>query len=295
MTTSAVVMSSRTISRPRGSPEVDGHGPLVAALAEPHQRVAAVGLGAEAAEVVAGARALDLDHVGAELTEHGGAERPGDVGAEVEDPDAVEGLHAFSLLPVARCGRRRPALLPTLSGTRGLQEATSRGSIIRFSRGRQQGGLRVRRGPAGSPGSGGRRAGQGVPAVVPAGRGRRRPGPRRPVAHPVPGSTGPGSPSRPRTAASAPPRWSWPSSSSSSATSATPRPSWPPPRSSCPSSPRCGDAEQRRRFLGAVAREAARGHAGAGRAERGLGSAGARRRGDAGPVTGGSCAAPPRS
>ena len=78
---------------PLRRPEVEGDRPLVAALAEPHQRVAAVGPGAEAAEVVPGARSLDLDDVGTELTEHRRAVRPGDVGAEVEHPDAVKCLH----------------------------------------------------------------------------------------------------------------------------------------------------------------------------------------------------------
>ena len=39
---------------------------------------------------------LDLDHLGAEVAEHGGGERPGEEGGEVEDAEAVEG----------RCGHR---------------------------------------------------------------------------------------------------------------------------------------------------------------------------------------------
>ena len=73
--------------------DIDGDGPLVAALAQPDERVATGCLGAEAAQGVARAGSLDLDDVGTELTEDRGTERTGEVRPQVEDPDAVEGLH----------------------------------------------------------------------------------------------------------------------------------------------------------------------------------------------------------
>ncbi len=70
--------------------QVERHRLLVALLAEEQQGFLALALGAEAAQRVAGPRQLDLDRLGAELGELGGAERPGDVARHVEHADAVE-------------------------------------------------------------------------------------------------------------------------------------------------------------------------------------------------------------
>ena len=64
---------------------------LVAALAEPDQGVAAVGPGAEAADRVADAGKFDLDDIGAEFGEIGGAIGPGDEGGEIEYLETCEG------------------------------------------------------------------------------------------------------------------------------------------------------------------------------------------------------------
>ena len=68
--------------------EVQRDGPLVAAEHLPPQ-ADAVALGAVAARRVA-ARVLDLDHVGAEVAEHRGGERPGEEGGDVEDLESLE-------------------------------------------------------------------------------------------------------------------------------------------------------------------------------------------------------------
>ena len=50
------------------------------------------GAGADRDEraVLAAADPLDADHLGAEIAEQRGAERPGDIAAEIENADAVE-------------------------------------------------------------------------------------------------------------------------------------------------------------------------------------------------------------
>src|SRR6185312_10717821 len=70
---------------------------LVACFRQPHQRVAAFGVGPEPAQRVAGAGRLDLDHLGAELAQNGGAMRAGDESAEIEDADSLERSHAGCL------------------------------------------------------------------------------------------------------------------------------------------------------------------------------------------------------
>jgi len=52
-------------------------------------RAHAVAPGADRADEVAGHR-LDLDHVGTLFGQHHGGQRPGHVGGEVDDPDALE-------------------------------------------------------------------------------------------------------------------------------------------------------------------------------------------------------------
>ena len=73
---------------PPGRIEINGDGTLVTAFTEPDQGVPAVGVGTEAPEVVPRTGALDLDHVGSEFPEQGGAEGTGNVGAEVENPNS---------------------------------------------------------------------------------------------------------------------------------------------------------------------------------------------------------------
>src|SRR5207249_11670555 len=65
---------------------------LVARLHEPPGGAAArpVGAAAEAAQIVADARRLDLDHLGAEFAEERRAERRGQIRREVEHGDAGE-------------------------------------------------------------------------------------------------------------------------------------------------------------------------------------------------------------
>ena len=88
----------------RGGAHVDRHAALVAVEADVE---AALGL---AVRIVLPGRAverrdeprrvalerLDLDHLGAEVAEQGGAERPGDEGAEVEDAKPGEGTDVRS-------------------------------------------------------------------------------------------------------------------------------------------------------------------------------------------------------
>src|SRR5262249_6598297 len=66
------------------------------------QRVAAFGVGAKPAKRVAGLRRLDLDHLGAELAEDGGAMRSGDEGAEIKHADALERGHGWAPMRPAR-------------------------------------------------------------------------------------------------------------------------------------------------------------------------------------------------
>ena len=70
--------------------EVQRDAPLVARVVEPPVGVARLAWSAEAAQVVADARALDLDDVGPELRETGAGERRGDEGGDIEHPDVVE-------------------------------------------------------------------------------------------------------------------------------------------------------------------------------------------------------------
>ena len=75
---------------------------LVAAFRQPDQRVAAFGIGAEAAQRIADIGRLDLDHLGAELAEDRRAIRARDEGAEIEHPDPFKRTHD---LPSARAAR----------------------------------------------------------------------------------------------------------------------------------------------------------------------------------------------
>src|SRR5690606_18467418 len=74
-----------------GGAEVEGDAVLVAADGPPERAGPGGVLGAEAADGVAAARVLDLDHVGAEVAEEG--RRPGAGGGvtEVDDGQAGEG------------------------------------------------------------------------------------------------------------------------------------------------------------------------------------------------------------
>ena len=90
ITTSAVAASRRKSAAPPLVLEVQRDAPLVARVVEPPVGVARLARGAEPPQIVAGARALDLDDVGAELRETGGGERGGDEGGGVEHPDVVE-------------------------------------------------------------------------------------------------------------------------------------------------------------------------------------------------------------
>jgi hypothetical protein len=69
--------------------EVEHHGPLAAIDGEEPARDAALG-GRNLPHVVAELRVLELDHVGAEVGEHHGEERPGQEAGQVDDPDPVE-------------------------------------------------------------------------------------------------------------------------------------------------------------------------------------------------------------
>ena len=90
-TTSAVATSFLTISRPRGEAGVERHAELVAVHRQEH-RAAAIRPRADRdqAAILAAAKPLDADHLGAEVAEQRGAERAGDVAAEIEDADTVE-------------------------------------------------------------------------------------------------------------------------------------------------------------------------------------------------------------
>src|SRR3954468_258843 len=74
---------------PVGLPQVERDRLLVARLHVPPQRHA-VAHAAPAAQRVAFARRLDLDHLGAKIRERLAAERPGDQRAELEHLDALE-------------------------------------------------------------------------------------------------------------------------------------------------------------------------------------------------------------
>ena len=71
---------------PLGTAQVAGHGFLVPGLHMPPER-GAVPDAAPLAQGVALARRLDLDHLGAEVAQRLGAERPGDERAELKHPD----------------------------------------------------------------------------------------------------------------------------------------------------------------------------------------------------------------
>src|SRR5262249_27116401 len=58
---------------------------------------------------------FDLDHLGAELAEDGGAMGPGNEGAEVEDADAVQCAHDRSPMLAARSSNFRASLICTRS------------------------------------------------------------------------------------------------------------------------------------------------------------------------------------
>ena len=72
-----------------GAAQVERDAPFVAAHALPEQADAVLLL-APGAQRVAHVGLFDLDHLGAELAEHGGDHRPGRQGRRVDDPDAPE-------------------------------------------------------------------------------------------------------------------------------------------------------------------------------------------------------------
>ena len=72
---------------------------LVARLDEPPVRLSARRAPAEAPQVVAEARLLDLDHGGAELAEQGAAEGRRHEGGAIQHGETVEGLHYAGLSP----------------------------------------------------------------------------------------------------------------------------------------------------------------------------------------------------
>src|SRR3954471_23515280 len=82
--------------------QIQGHAFLVAGFGEPHQRIAAFGIGAEPPQRVAGLRRFDLDDLGAEFAQNGGAMRPRNEGAEIEDSDSTQRAHALSPMLAAR-------------------------------------------------------------------------------------------------------------------------------------------------------------------------------------------------
>ena len=90
---------------PGGVAEVERDRALVAGEHRPPQRHAVLA-GAVGADRVALGGVLDLDHVRAEVGEHGGGQRAGEEGGGVEDRDAGQGARA-----VGRCGRGRRARL----------------------------------------------------------------------------------------------------------------------------------------------------------------------------------------
>src|SRR5688572_13908483 len=78
-----------------GPAQIAGHRLLVARLHVPPQRGAVAQL-APLAQRIALARRLDLDHLGAEVAQRLGAERPGDQAAELHHPHARErSAHSF--------------------------------------------------------------------------------------------------------------------------------------------------------------------------------------------------------
>jgi len=77
---------------PLGVPQVERDALLVAVEREEGDRHA-VGGGVPVAALVARARRLDLDHLGAQVGEDRGAERPGQEAGQVEDADAGERAH----------------------------------------------------------------------------------------------------------------------------------------------------------------------------------------------------------
>ena len=79
----------RKTSAPSAGLEVEGDGPLVAADLLPPQRHAVLAP-AVATHVVAAARVLDLDHIGAEVAEDLAAQGAGEDGRDVEDPQALQ-------------------------------------------------------------------------------------------------------------------------------------------------------------------------------------------------------------
>ena len=99
----------------------------------------AVALRAVGARRVA-ARVLDLDHVGAEVAQHRGGERPGEEGGDVEDLESLEsacrrGSHRASVLPALTGVRpgsppRRREIWPATATTRGPSSVAT-ASVIR--------------------------------------------------------------------------------------------------------------------------------------------------------------------
>src|SRR5262249_5336019 len=89
---------------------------LVASLREPHERVAAFGVGAKTAQRVACLRRLELDHLGAGLAPDRGTVRPGDESAEIEDADSVQCGHILA----PRLAARSSSLLATLMCMRSI-------------------------------------------------------------------------------------------------------------------------------------------------------------------------------
>lgn len=118
--------------------EIQRHALLVARFGQPHQGIAAIGIGSEPPERVASLWRLDLDDFGAELAKDGGAVRPGDERTKIEDPDSRQRAHdtlrmratrSRSLLASLTC--IRSIMSPFLSFTAPLpsRAATSMASI----------------------------------------------------------------------------------------------------------------------------------------------------------------------
>ena len=87
-----------------GGLEVDGQAALPGVVLDEVEAAVVVA----APEVVAGARLLDLHHIGTQSAQHRGGVRQRDVAAEFQDPDACQGLvlHGHDLVPPRRVARR---------------------------------------------------------------------------------------------------------------------------------------------------------------------------------------------
>ena len=87
--------------------EVERDRALVAVQAEVVRRLAVAPRRTPGARVVAAVGPLDLDHVGAEVAEQHGGERPGEHAREVRDEESVERRHRPGTLVAGRADARR--------------------------------------------------------------------------------------------------------------------------------------------------------------------------------------------